>query len=178
MSLLSYTELEQLVDTGVISLCEKDLINGSSIDVRLGNSLLIERRDAIRTVSYSDREPLAMYNHDLNVKPYVLRPGEFILAHTIERFDLPLDLSCEYKLKSSMGRIGLDHATAGWVDPGFRGSLTLEITNNTKFHSIELRYGDRIGQITFHRHTPVPYDKSYAVRGRYNDDASVSQIKP
>jgi deoxycytidine triphosphate deaminase len=78
-----------------------------------------------------------------------------------------------------MDRIGLDHANAGWADPGWTGSvLTLELKNLTQETPIRLRPGDPIGQMVFFSCTSVPEDKSYAVRGRYNGDTSVSGIKP
>ena len=110
--------------------------------------------------------------------PYVLLPGDFILAASVEIFNLPNNISAEYKLKSSMARIGLEHLNAGWCDAGWnRSCLTLELKNMTRHHSIELNYKDPIGQIVFFKHTPVPNDKSYAVRGRYNGDTSVQGVK-
>jgi dCTP deaminase len=73
----------------------------------------------------------------------------------------------------------LNHLTAGWADAGWNGSvLTLELKNVTNYHEIELRRGDRIGQVIFFEHESVPADRSYAARGRYNGDKSVSGIKP
>ena len=100
-----------------------------------------------------------------------LEPNQFILAQTVEMFNLPLDISAEYKLKSSMARIGLEHLNAGWADAGWHGSvLTLELKNISQCQRIRIRPGDAIGQIVFFRHKPVPYEKSYAARGRYNKD--------
>ena len=109
---------------------------------------------------------------------YDLHPGEFILAHTVEVFDLPADISAEFKLNSSGARIGLDNALATWADPRWHGStLTLELKNNTRHHAIRLHHGCRIGQMIFHRSEPVPEEKSYALRGRYNKDASAQPVK-
>jgi deoxycytidine triphosphate deaminase len=105
-------------------------------------------------------------------------PGAFILAHSREVFNLPSDISAEYKLKSSMARIGLNHLNAGWCDSFWSGSvLTLELHNTTQNHAIQLRMGDPIGQMVFFRHAPVPEESSYKVRGRYNNDKTVSGIK-
>lgn len=176
--LLAYTELLEIVQDGIISPCLPSQINGTSIDVSLGEAILIENSSGNRTVSYKDRDTLSMRQHNLRNKPYKLCPGEFILAHTIEVLNLPLDLSAEYMMKSSMGRIGLNHATAGWIDAGFSGSITLELYNSSRYHAIELSYGDPIGQLVFLRHVPVPYEMSYRKRGRYQGDSSVHQIKP
>ena len=109
---------------------------------------------------------------------FSLEPGEFILASSIEVFNLPPDISAQYRLKSSMARIGLEHLNAGHCDAGWNGSvLTLELKNVTRYHAIHLQAGDPIGQMVFWRHEPVPADKSYAARGRYNGDGSVSGIK-
>jgi dCTP deaminase len=82
-------------------------------------------------------------------EPFVLHPGEFVLGRTIEIVEIPDDIVCRIEGKSSIGRLGLIvHATAGFVDPGFKGSLTLEITN---FNSVPivLRPGLPIAQLSF-----------------------------
>ena len=177
MSLLSFNELLQLVEQGVITDVPYEHINAASIDVRLGSDILIERA-CNRSVSLRDRENLVMESFSLDNSGYRLDPGEFILAHTLEKFNLPDDIVAEVKLKSSAARIGLNHCLAGHCDPGWHGSaLTLELQNVTRHHSIIVRPGDKILQVLFHRVTPVPADRSYAVRGRYNGDTSVQQAK-
>jgi dCTP deaminase len=109
---------------------------------------------------------------------YLIAPDEFILAQSREIFNLPDHISAEYKLKSSMARIGLDHLNAGWCDAGWNGSvLTLELKNLTRYHEILIQEGDAIGQMILFSHTPVPPSRSYAVRGRYNGDKQVSGAK-
>lgn len=177
MSLLSYIELCELVERGVITDVPHEHINGASIDVRLGNDILIERASN-RTVCLRDRHNLTMECYPIADGGYRLDPGEFILAHTVEKFRLPNDICAEFKLKSSGARIGLDNVLATWGDPGWHDSaLTLELKNVTRHHSILLHAGDRIGQILFYRVVPVPDDRSYAARGRYNNDPSVQQAK-
>lgn len=178
-ALLSYTELCALVDTGVIEGVDKDCINSASIDIRLGNKILVEAERGGK-VSLANKERLNTIEVDLTeVGHWILEPGEFILAQSMEIFHLPNFISAEYKLKSSMARIGLEHLNAGWCDAGWHGSvLTLELKNMTQYHDIVIRPGDRIGQIVFFKHDPVPEDKSYAVRGRYNGDKEVSGTKP
>lgn len=177
MSLLSYTELCELVEQGVITDVPHEHINAASIDVCLGNDILIERASN-RIVSLRDRQNLTMESYPIGDGGYRLDPGEFILAHTKEMFYLPDDICGEFKLKSSGARIALDNCLATWMDCGWSGSvLTLELKNISRHHSILLHAGDRIGQCLFYRVTPVPADRSYAVRGRYNNDASVQQAK-
>ena len=193
MSLLSYNNLVHLVEQKVITNVEHDQINASSIDLTLGPNLLIEGRhpdafahklqtgrDGVSGICLRDRDPLFMTAHNLESDgPYDLLPGEFILASTAQIFNLPRNVSAEYKLKSSMARIGLEHLNAGWCDAGWNGSaLTLELKNMTRHHAIRIQAGDRIGQVVFFLHAEVPVDRSYAARGRYNGDTSVSGIKP
>lgn len=93
-------------------------------------------------------------------------------------FNLPNHISAEYKLKSSLARSGIDHANAGWADAGWNGSvLTLEFKNVTRYHTIRLHAGDRIGQMVFFRHVEVPEWASYSKRGRYNGDTTVKGVK-
>lgn len=180
MSLLSYLELCELVEKGVIENVDPTCINGTSIDVHLGSDILTEfSYEGVFTVSLKDKEPLGMGTTRMTSDGfYLLEPGEFILAHTIEKFNLPDNISAEFKLNSSGARIGLDNALATWCDPGWHGSvLTLELKNLTRYHTIRLDVGCRIGQMIFHRSDPVPTERNYAARGRYNNDASVSSVK-
>lgn len=182
--LLSYTDLTLLVDQGVITNVEHDFINSASIDLTLGNKLLVEHytfadMEARHYVELGKRTPMKTIERTLeDGEVFWLHPGQFVLAQTHQQFFLPNTISGEYKLKSSMARIGLEHLNAGWCDAGWNGSvLTLEFKNITQHHVIGLRPGDRIGQIVFFKHAPVPADRSYAARGRYNGDTTVRGIK-
>lgn len=186
MSLLSYNQLMLLIDDGVIVDAERKNLNASSLDIRLGKKLLIERPTPkahelgkLNRVVLKNRDKLNMIEWDLEREgPFILFPDEFILAHTIEMFNLPNNVSAEYKLKSSMARIGLEHLNAGWCDAGWHGSvLTMELKNMTRNHEIVLSYGDLIGQMVFFLHDEVPSHASYANKGRYNNDKSVSGVK-
>lgn len=323
MSLLSYNELCKLVERGVITNVEHDQINATSIDITLGETMLFESAmGEVAPLDYRAREALPTSPQYLTQQGIFLAPGEFVLAQSQQVFNLPNDISAEYKLKSSMARIGLEHLNAGWCfvagtkvsmldgsekpieeikegeevysldsegrvragkvtragktadvsstvrvvlddgahfdctadhrimlrdgayakasdltagqalmplnrrydnatghenhkvsevlriehetpvpvyditvetyrnfalsagvfvhncDAGWNGSvLTLELKNMTKFHTILLRPGDRIGQMVFFKHAPVPAGRSYAARGRYNGDKTVSGVK-
>jgi dCTP deaminase len=179
MSLLSYTELCELQTQGVIRGSLPEHVNATSIDVTLGAELLVERHGMLNVVSLRGREALRMKSVNLlRQESYVVQPGEFLLAQSTQSFYLPDDLSCEYKLKSSMARIGLEHMNAGWCDAGWNGSvLTLELQNVTHHHAIRLQLGDRIGQVVFFRHLKVPEEASYRSRGRYNGDLTVKGVK-
>lgn len=178
MSLLSYTEICELIEQGVIENASYDNVNSASLDIRLAPEILIEDPSVYNNIPLIKLYRKQSLHTEKRMLPRVLLPGDFILAASVEIFNLPNNISAEYKLKSSMARIGLEHLNAGWCDAGWHGScLTLELKNMTRHHDIELNYKDPIGQIVFFRHAPVPDDKSYAVRGRYNGDTSVQGVK-
>lgn len=180
--LLGYEQIIELLEVGIVARSSPQLVNPASLDVTLGPRVLVEDRSASGydiTLNLRERTPMHVVDYDLRVHNGIyLRPGQFILAHTEEVFNLPKDVSAEYHLKSSMARIGLQHLKAGWCDAGWNGSvLTLELKNITQYHTIYLQYGDLIGQMTFFRHQPVPDHASYAVVGRYNGDTTVQGAK-
>lgn len=181
MSLLSYNRLCDLVSKNIITNVKKDMINSASIDITLGRNLLVEsvREEDRKIVLLGRRDSLNFEKLELTDDvTKVLAPGEFILAQSEQMFNLPNNISAEYKLKSSMARIGLEHLTAGWCDAGWNGSvLTLELKNMTLNHWIGIKAGDPIGQVVFFEHEAVPDERSYAMRGRYNGDKEVSGIK-
>ncbi len=184
MLLNKYQILSRCQD-GMIEGFKPAAINASSLDIHLGRYILVERMPESHkntglnvVVSLRQKDPLCMERIDLDAVPgnsFILRPGQFILAETEEKFHMPQNVSAEYKLKSSMARIGLEHLNAGWIDAGFNNSvLTLEFRNLNTFHEIELVKGDRVGQIIFYQHEPLKYDDSYAATGRYNGLSTVS----
>ncbi len=179
MALLSYTELLNLVEQGVMTPCKAEDVNSSSIDVHLGRWLIVESCAHGHPVDIAKRESFASTKVDLMKGPAILGPGEFALGQTFETFNLPLDVSAEFRLKSSGARSGLNNLFACHCDAGWNGSvLTLELHNVLRHHALILTYGMPIGQMLFHRHTPVPLDMSYNKRGRYNGDKTVSGVKP
>jgi dCTP deaminase len=180
-SLLSYTELLGLVRDGVIENCPFENVNGASVDVSLAPNILVEANgDVFRALNFREREPLV--TRPVTIDPaqgYPLRPGEFVLASTEQIFNLPDTLAVELRMKSSAARVGLNNVLACWADPTWHGSaLTLELKNETRYHTLLLRPGDRVAQVIFQRCAPVPEAASYAVRGRYNRDRTVVGIKP
>lgn len=181
MTLISHTELLSLVEQGVIQGVEPGAINAASIDIHMGRTIILERDpigDEGCLIDYRKRESFTRREYDMPDHGWALLPGEFILAQSIEIFNLPNNISAEYKLKSSMARIGLEHMNAGWCDAGWNGSvLTLEFKNMLQHHSILIRPGDAIGQMVFFKHDPVSTEASYAARGRYNNDKVVQGIK-
>jgi dCTP deaminase len=168
---LSYTELCELVEKGVITNVEPRQINAASIDLTLGDVVFIEKRTSVFTV---DLSAVPRQYPEFLVKQiptgYLMEPGEFLLASTEQMFNLPDDICAHYFLNSSLARAGLDAALAMWADPGWCGSnLTLEFKNNTRFNSLTIMPGMRAGQTVFHRVKPVPAERSYRAIGSYND---------
>ena len=150
---------------GMVTPFDPELVNRASLDVRLGDTLLIESAVDDVMVPY----PLAGHTQE---NPYLLKPGQFVLAHTIETFHLPDDIAAQFMLKSSRAREGIEHLLAGYADPGFHGVMTLELVNSRQLHPVALWPGMKIGQMVFHQMAGIP-QRSYAVTGRYNGDATV-----
>lgn len=174
---LNHDQIEGFVLDGYITNTDPSCINAASLDLRLGDSILVETwSDSMRPLDYSKRDKLCMNTVKLSANGYKVRPGEFFLAHTMEICNFPDHIAALFRIKSSMGRIGLEHMDAGWVDPGFHGSLTLEFKNMTNYHDIVIRPGDRIGQLIFLRGNPVTEDQSYRTKGNYNGAVSVKQV--
>lgn len=146
------------------------LVNPASIDVRLGDTILIESVQSRELVAY----PLGQHCED---NPYELKPGQFCLAQTVETFNLPDTIAAQFMLKSSRAREGLEHLMAGYCDPGWHGSvLTLELHNSRQLWPQLLWPGMKIGQMVFHVMSEPPR-RSYAITGRYNSDATVTGSK-
>lgn len=162
--------IRRLCEGGLVSPFDPSLVNPASLDVRLGGTLLIERAGNPELVAY----PLA--DHD-EAEPFWLRPGQFVLAQTLETFHLPSDVAAQFMLKSSRAREGLEHLMAGYCDPGWHGSvLTLELHCSRQLHPVALWPGMRIGQMVFHL-MATPPERSYRETGRYNGDQTVAASK-
>ena len=182
MSYLNHDQIVELCAENMEMLAyDPHCINAASLDVRLGNTLLVERfRESQSVIDYRERKSSHMSMEKIvmgDADGYVLRPGEFILANTIEHCNFRDDTAALFRIKSSMGRIGLEHMDAGWVDPGFHGSLTLEFKNMSQWHHIRIRPGDPIGQLIFFKGTAVNEDQSYRTKGNYNGASTPVQIQ-
>lgn len=148
---LSDGSIRRLIDEGRVRIepWDPDMVQPASVDLRLGPSFRVFHNHKIRYIDLAD-PPTDLTEH-VEVKDedtFVVHPGEFILGRTVEWVELPDDIVARIEGKSSLGRLGLIvHATAGFVDPGFRGTLTLEITN---FNSVPivLRPGLPIAQLS------------------------------
>lgn len=171
--ILTHLDLVALAESGVIENYDPANINGASIDLRLGDELLLESRHNAGTVDLATKGSPPFSPLEPESGEWILEPGEFALGSTMERFNLPDDICFEFKLRSSIARAGLNHSLAGFADPGWtNATLTLELKNILQYSKLALRSGLRIGQAVFYRGRPVPNEKSYSVRGRYNGQSS------
>jgi dCTP deaminase len=135
----------------------------SSLDLRLGPEILLFDNHAMRLIDLSEKQPPRMRRVQMDEKEgFVLHPGEFVLGTTIEAVKIPDDLVGRLEGRSSLGRLGLViHATAGFIDPGFEGQITLEMQNIGN-QPLLLRPNQRICQLCFMRMSKpaeTPYHK-------------------
>ena len=146
--ILSDITIKEMIENGglVITPLEKEQIQPASVDVRLGKTFSIVEDSPEGKISLDERISYRTITSDR----YVLLPGQFVLATTMEYFELPDDLTAFVEGRSSLGRMGLFIQNAGWVDPGFKGEITLELFNANRC-AIELHSGRRVGQMVFAR---------------------------
>ena len=151
-SVLSDGTIRRLVEEGriVIEPWDESLVQPASVDLRLGDSFRVFHNHRVTAIDL--REPPRDLTEEVTLagdEPFAVHPGEFVLGRTLESVAIPDDIVARIEGKSSIGRLGLIvHATAGFVDPGFRGTLTLEITNLTRV-PIKLYAGLPIAQLSF-----------------------------
>lgn len=127
-----------------ITPVEKEQIQPASVDIRLGDTFGIVEDSPTGIITLENE----IKYKTIKIDTYVLLPGQFVLATTMEYFELPNNLTAFVEGRSSLGRMGLFIQNAGWVDPGFKGEITLELFNANRC-AIELRSGRRIGQLVF-----------------------------
>ena len=143
----------------VIEPITKEQIQPASVDIRLGNTFSIVEDSPTGMINLEDEIRYKTITSDA----YILLPNQFVLATTMEYFDLPEDLTAFVEGRSSLGRMGLFIQNAGWVDPGFKGEITLELYNANRC-AIELRAGRRVGQLVFAKMDQAalnPYNGKY-----------------
>jgi dCTP deaminase len=151
-SVLSDGTIRRLVEDGtiVIDPWDPSLLQPASVDLRLGSSFRVFHN--YRASAIDLREPPGNLTEPHSVEsgePFVIHPGEFCLGATLETITLPDHIVARIEGKSSLGRLGLIvHATAGFCDPGWHGTLTLELNNLTRV-PIKLYAGLPIAQLSF-----------------------------
>ena len=129
-----------------------EAVQPSSVDLHLDRRFRVFRNSRYPYIDVrTDQPELTELVEIGGDDPFILHPGEFVLGSTFERVELPNDLVARLEGKSSLGRLGLlIHSTAGYVDPGWDGNLTLELSNVANL-PITLYDGMKIGQISFQR---------------------------
>ena len=128
----------------VIDPITPEQIQPASVDIRLGNTFSVVDETSTGIITLKNE----IQYKTITADTYLIMPGQFVLATTMEYFELPNNLTAFVEGRSSLGRMGLFIQNAGWVDPGFKGEITLELFNANKC-AIELKAGRRIGQLVF-----------------------------
>lgn len=183
--LLSDRDIRAQLDSGRVALdpYEPAMIQPSSIDVRLDKFFRVFDNHKYAAIDPAIEQP--ELTRLVEVEPgrsFMLHPGEFVLGSTYESVTLPDDVAARLEGKSSLGRLGLlTHSTAGFIDPGFEGNVTLELSNTATL-PINLWPGMKIGQLCFfqlsspseHPYGSSAYGSRY--RGQRGPTASKSYL--
>jgi dCTP deaminase len=152
--LLSDRDIRAEIQSGRVGLdpFEESMIQPSSVDVRLDRYFRVFENHKYPFIDPAVEQPdLTRAIATEGDEPFVLHPGEFVLASTFEVITLPDDIAGRLEGKSSLGRLGvLTHSTAGFIDPGFSGHITLELSNVANL-PVTLHPGMKIGQLCLFR---------------------------
>ncbi len=150
--ILSDRDIRAHIDSGriVIDPFDPDMIQPASIDIRLDRYFRLFDNHKYPHIDPAEDQPeLTRLIETAADDAFILHPGEFVLASSLERVALADDVAARVEGKSSLGRLGLlTHATAGFIDPGFSGHVTLELSNVATL-PIKLWPGMKIGQLGF-----------------------------
>ena len=167
MSVLSDRDIRAALEAGEVAIRPYDPtdLQPSSVDLHLDRSFRVFRNNRYPYIDVRSPQPdLTELLTVADDEPFVLHPGEFVLGQTLEWVELPDNLVARLEGKSSLGRLGLlIHSTAGYVDPGWKGNLTLELSNVANL-PIALYFGMKIGQISFFKMSS-PVDRPYGSPG-------------
>jgi dCTP deaminase len=149
---LSDRTIRRLLEEGRIGIepYAEELLQPSSVDVRVDRLFRVFRNSRYPFIDVKqEMEELTELVEVDSEEAFILHPGEFVLGSTLERITLPDDLVARLEGKSSLGRLGLlIHSTAGFIDPGWDGHVTLELSNVANL-PITIYYGMKIGQLSF-----------------------------
>ncbi|MDI6023541.1 dCTP deaminase [Leucobacter sp. UT-8R-CII-1-4] len=168
--LLSDRDIKAELATGRIGLSPSDseMVQPSSVDVRLDRYFRLFDNHKYAVINPAEDQP--ELTRLIEVDPeegFILHPGEFVLGSTYEKVSLPDDIAARLEGKSSLGRLGLlTHSTAGFIDPGFEGHVTLELSNVATL-PIRLWPGMKIGQLCFFK-LSSPAERPYGAGATYS----------
>lgn len=181
MAILSDKTIKEYLEEGKIvidPLKDEQQIQPSSVDMRLGDEFKVFKVIRKPYIDPKDEEDIAEYMESSTVpegEAFIIHPNEFALATTQEYVKLPDDLVARVEGRSSMGRLGVTmHVTAGYVDPGFEGRITLEISNIGAM-PVALYPGQRVCQLVFETMT-TPAELPYGHPKR--NSKYMKQLKP
>jgi dCTP deaminase len=164
---LSDRSIRRLVEQGRIGIepYEPELMQPSSLDVRVDRYFRVFRNSRYPFIDVkAQQEDLTEVVEVEDEEAFILHPGEFVLGSTLERVTLPDDLVARLEGKSSLGRLGLlIHSTAGFIDPGWDGHVTLELSNVANL-PITIYPGMKIGQLSFVQ-LSEPAERPYGSKG-------------
>mgnify|MGYP002712013008 FL=1 len=168
--LLSDRDIRAEIEAGRIGIAPfgDEFIQPASVDVRIDRFFrLFDNHKYAMIDPAKEQAELTRLVEVAPDQPYVLHPGEFVLASTYEAVSLPDDIAARLEGKSSLGRLGLlTHSTAGFIDPGFEGHITLELSNMATL-PVALWPGMKIGQLCFFRLSSSA-EKPYGAEGNLN----------
>ncbi|GAB3108854.1 dCTP deaminase [Streptomyces calidiresistens] len=166
--LLSDKDIRSEIEAGRVTIdpYDPEMVQPSSIDVRLDRYFRVFENHRYPHIDPAVEQPdLTRMIEPVGDEPFILHPGEFVLASTYELIGLPDDIASRLEGKSSLGRLGLlTHSTAGFIDPGFSGHVTLELSNVATL-PIKLWPGMKIGQLCLFRLTS-PAERPYGSGAR------------
>ncbi|MDM4762296.1 dCTP deaminase [Galbitalea sp. SE-J8] len=150
--LLSDRDIRAQIEAGRIGIAPLDvaMVQPSSMDVRIDRYFRLFDNHKYPFIDPAENQPELTRLIEVDPeRPFILHPGEFVLGSTYEQVTLPDDIAARLEGKSSLGRLGLiTHSTAGFIDPGFSGHVTLELANVATL-PIKLWPGMKIGQLCF-----------------------------
>ncbi|GAA1166716.1 dCTP deaminase [Ornithinimicrobium humiphilum] len=169
--LLSDRDIRAQIDAGrvVLDPWDPEMVQPSSVDVRLDRFFRLFDNHKYPVIDPAQEQPELTRLVEVDAdESFVLHPGEFVLGSTYEQVSLPDDIAARVEGKSSLGRLGLlTHATAGFVDPGFTGHVTLELSNVATL-PIVLHPGMKIGQLCFFQlSSPAEHPYGSSPRGSH-----------
>jgi dCTP deaminase len=148
---LSDRTIRRLLGEGRIEIdpYDESLLQPSSVDVRVDRYFRVFHNARYPFIDVREAQEDLTELVEVDSEPFILHPGEFVLGSTLERIRLPDDLVARLEGKSSLGRLGLlIHSTAGFIDPGWDGHVTLELSNVANL-PITIYHGMKIGQLSF-----------------------------
>ncbi len=195
MSLLPDWKIEEYIKSGkiVVKPFDPSLIGPASLDIRLGNRFRVfksENLEVIDPFTFREEKLTEIVEEDRKIEIYkhsevvviedgyfVLHPNEFVLASIYEYIELPPFIAAQLNGRSSIARLGIVvHTSAGWVDPGYRGHLTLELINVNNV-PVKLRPGMKVAQLTFFELEKVRTPYNVRPGSKYVDEPGATESR-